>query len=168
MQGSGLRHCQCQGFLFFRKEIVTLKKERLCTILFLMTLAALGEYWHAVSGGTEAQAASFSRRERRWSLPSIPPLEGRRVGPSSLPASRSGDAGCTQGKRGVAVGRTACPGSRAVQEPRGPRPESLLGAAASLCTPSPCPQPASCHPDVGGDHMTTGIFRNSSQVTLCR
>lgn len=127
MQGSGLRHCQCQGFLFFRKEVVTLKKERLCTILFLTTLAALGEYWHAVSGGTEAQAASFSMRERRWSLPSIPPLEGRRVGLSSLPASRSGDAGCTQGKRGVAVGRTACPGSRAVQSPEAQGQSPCLG-----------------------------------------
>ena len=165
VQGSALRHCQRQDFLFFRKEIVTLKKERLCTILFLMTLAALGEYWHAVSGGTEARAASFSMRERRWSLPNIAPLEVRRVGPSSLAVRR---CSLHAGETGRSCGAHRMPGKQGFAEPRGPRQESLLGAAASLCTPSPCPQPASWHPDVGGDHVTTGTVRNSSQVTLCR
>ncbi|XP_059689537.1 SUN domain-containing protein 2-like [Gavia stellata] len=47
------------------KEVITLKKKRLFTILILMTLGALGQYSPPTSGGTEARSASFSVRE--WS-----------------------------------------------------------------------------------------------------
>ncbi|XP_059689534.1 SUN domain-containing protein 3-like [Gavia stellata] len=42
------------------KEVITLKKKRLFTILILMTLGALGQYSPPTSGGTEARSASFS------------------------------------------------------------------------------------------------------------
>ena len=68
---------------------------------------------------------------------------------------------------GRSCGAPSVHGNRGCAEPRGPREGPRLeGAAASLCTLSPCPQPTSCHPDVSGDHVTTGVIRTPPQLTL--
>ena len=97
---------------------------------------------------------SFRVREWSWWGPSnLPRLQLRELPRCSLQAEQGGKMG------------HGC-GAPSVPEPRGPG--SLLGAAASLCTLSPCPQPASCHHGVGGDRATTGIIRNPSKITLSR
>lgn len=67
-----------------------MKKKGLFTILFLMSLAALGEYLPAASRGTEARSASFRARQWRWWGPSdLPRLQLRELPRCSLYAEPS-------------------------------------------------------------------------------